>query len=174
MYLFVDAEMDLFALVQVADPKSVTVRTRELLPGEAPILEATAGRVLDLVLEEETSDEAPSNPIHATPINVAAPRQEARGAEGSGSSASIQLVDIVDSPAATAAPGAEDRKRKRALVEDDGATTSHGKRAAVSTSGDIPEQGVADKVVAPVSEPVAQATAAVVASTNTTKTPPPT
>ena len=112
-------------------------------PGDTPNLKATAGRVLDLVLEEETLDEAPPNPIHATPINVAAPRQESRGAEGSGSSVSIQLVDIVDASAATAAQGAEDRKRKRALVEDDGATTSHGKRAAVSASGDIPEQGVA-------------------------------
>ena len=178
MYLFVGAEMDLFALVQVADPTSVTVRTRELLPGETPILQATAGRVLDLVLENESSEEAPTNPIHATPINVAAPREEARGAEGSGSSASIQLVDVVnvsaDTTAVTIAPGAEDRKRKRVLVEDDGATTSHVKRAAISTSGDIPDQGVADKVVAPVSEPMAQADAAVVASTEVAKTPPPT
>ena len=171
--MFIGAEMNLFALLKVADPTAVTVRTRELLPGETPILAATAGRVIDLVLEEDVSGETPTGPVHATPINVAAPREEAKSAEGSGSSASIQLVEVVNVPADTAAATVEDRKRKRVVVEDDGATSSHGKRAAVSTSGDIPEQDVADKVVLPISEPVAQAGAAVVASTEATKTPPP-
>ena len=58
-------------------------------------------------------------------------------------------------------------------MEDDGATTSHVKRAAVSTSGNIPDQGVADRVATPVSESMAHADAAVVASTEATKTPPP-
>ena len=172
--------MDLFALVQMADPKSVTVRTRELLPGETPILEATAGRVLDLVLEEETSDEVTPNPIHATPINVAAPRTESAGVEGSGSSASIQLVDIVDTAATTAAAavqGTEDRKRKRIVVEDDGATTSRGKRPAVSASGNIPEQAGVAEPVAPMSEPEARVTmmggaSAVAAPTVAAKAPP--
>ena len=171
--MFVGAEMDLFALVKVADPASVTVRTRELLPGETPILAATAGRVIDLVLEEDVSGETPTGPVHATPINVAAPREEAKSTEGSGSSASIQLVEVVNVPADTTAATVEDRKRKRVVVEDDGATSSRGKRAAVFSSGDIPEQDVADKVVPPISEPVAQAGAAVVASTEAVKTPPP-
>ena len=170
--MFVGAEMDLFALVKVADPASVTVRTRELLPGETPILAATAGRVIDLVLEEDASGETPTGPVHATPINVAAPREEAKSTEGSGSTASIQLVEVVNVPAGTAAASLEDRKRKR-VVEDDGATSSRGKRAAVFSSGDIPEQDVADQVVPPISEPVTQAGAAVVASTEAVKTPPP-
>ena len=171
--MFVGAEMDLFALVKVADPASVTVRTRELLPGETPILAATAGRVIDLVLEEDVSGETPTGPVHATPITVAAPREEAKSTEGSGSSASIQLVEVVTMPAGTAAASVEDRKRKRVVVEDDGATSSCGKRAAVFSSGDIPEPDVADKVVPPISEPVTQAGAAVVASTEAVKTPPP-
>ena len=170
--MFVGAEMDLFALVKVADPASVTVRTRELLPGETPILAATAGRVIDLVLEEDVSGESPTGPVHATPINVAAPREEAKSAEGSRSSASVQLVEVVNVPADTTAATAEDRKRKRVSVEDDGATSSYRKRATVSSSGDIPEQDVADKVVPPVSEPVVQASAAA-ASTEAVKTPPP-
>ena len=66
--------MDLFVVVQLADPKSVTVDVHNLRAGETPILEATAGRVIELALEEEVSDEGPHIPINATPINVARQR----------------------------------------------------------------------------------------------------
>ena len=162
-------------MVQLADPKSVTVGTRDLRPGETPILEATAGRVIDLVLEEEVSDEGPQIPIHATPINVARPTTEPSRAEGSGSSDSVRLVGVVDA----AAQGAEDRKRKRTVVEDDGATTSRGKRPAVSSSGNIPEQADVAETVVPVSESQAHVTGIggasdAAAPTVVAKTPPPT
>ena len=44
--------MDLFSVVRLASPKQVTVGVRPLREGEAPILEATAGRTMEFVQEE--------------------------------------------------------------------------------------------------------------------------
>ena len=93
------AEMDLFSIVQLSDPKAVTVGVRPLREGETPILEATAGRVMELALEDEASDEGPQIPIEATPINVASPRAQSPDAEGSESSESVHVIRVVDAPA---------------------------------------------------------------------------
>ena len=75
--------MDLFTVVQLSDPKSVTVGVRDLKPGETPILAATSGRVIELAVDEEVSDEGPHNPINATPINAARPTAQSNDAEES-------------------------------------------------------------------------------------------
>ena len=128
-------EMDLFSVVQLADSKAVTVSVRNLRGGETPILEATVGRVIELALDEEVSDEGPQIPINATPINVARPRAQSPDAEGSESSDSVHVVKVVNAPS----QGAEDRKRKGGLVADDGATLSREKHREVCASESIPE-----------------------------------
>ena len=44
--------MDLFAVVNLEVPRSVTIGVRPLGEGETPILEATDGRVEELVIPE--------------------------------------------------------------------------------------------------------------------------
>ena len=44
--------MDLFTVVQLEDPKEAVVGSRALREGETPILQSTAGRTMELVLEE--------------------------------------------------------------------------------------------------------------------------
>lgn len=124
------AEMDLFTVVQLADPKAVTVGVRPLREGEAPILEATVGRVMELALEDEALDEGSQVPIEATPINVADPTTQSSDAEESESSESVEVVSVVDAP-----PQIEvDLKHKGPMVEDDGATSLRRKRRVVRTS----------------------------------------
>ena len=171
--------MDLFAVVQLADPKFVTVGVRDLRPGETPILAATAGRVIELAVDEEVSDEGPHNPINATPINVARPMAQSADAEESESSDSVQLVGVVNAPS----QGAEDRKRKGAMVGDDGATSSRGKRRAVFSSEPIVEPvaeaevhlDVADAHASEAQAHVAEVEGAsgAVAQDEVAKTPPP-
>nr|GEX13241.1 transposase (putative), gypsy type [Tanacetum cinerariifolium] len=45
-------EMDLFSMVHLSKPKLVTEGVRPLRDGEEPLLEATAGRTMELVLEQ--------------------------------------------------------------------------------------------------------------------------
>ena len=51
--------MDLFSVVKLARPTQVTVGVRPLREGEAPILDATAGRIMEFAQEE---------PEHASPV----------------------------------------------------------------------------------------------------------
>ena len=48
------SEMDLFAVVKLTKPSQVTVGVRPLREGELPILEATAGRLLEPAQEESS------------------------------------------------------------------------------------------------------------------------
>ena len=58
--------MDLFSVVRLASPKQVTVGVRPLREGEAPILEATAGRTMEFVQEEPENDS--SVVLEVTPV----------------------------------------------------------------------------------------------------------
>lgn len=62
------AEMDLFGVVKLTKPSQVTVGVRPLREGEIPILEATAGHLLEPV-QEESSDVAQPL-LNATPVQT--------------------------------------------------------------------------------------------------------
>lgn len=65
--------MDLFAVVNLDAPRSVTIGVRPLREGETPILQATAGRVVDLVVPEP---EGSPVVVPASPLQVFAPAQQ--------------------------------------------------------------------------------------------------
>ena len=67
------AEMDLFRVVRVEKPLEVTVGHRQLAEGEVPVLEATAGHTMDLVVEEP--EDSPSVAQHAIPEQMIAPTE---------------------------------------------------------------------------------------------------
>ena len=62
--------MDLFSVVKLAKPTQVTVGVRPLRDGETPILEATAGRTMELT-QEEPGNASPgvldATPVHRVP-----------------------------------------------------------------------------------------------------------
>jgi hypothetical protein len=62
--------MDLFAVVRLENPRSVAVGVRPLGDGEQTILQATAGRVVDLVIPDP---EGSPDVIAAEPIQEVAP-----------------------------------------------------------------------------------------------------
>ena len=62
--------MDLFAVVKLEAPRRVTVGVRPLRGGETPILQATAGRVVDLVVPEPEGSPAA---VAAPPLQQVAP-----------------------------------------------------------------------------------------------------
>ena len=62
------AEMDLFSVVKLEALQRVTMGVRPLRSEETPILQATAGRVVDLVIPE-TDD----SPVVAQPVQQMAP-----------------------------------------------------------------------------------------------------
>ena len=62
--------MDLFAVVRLEKPRSVAVGVRPLGDGEQTILQATAGRVVDLVIPDP---EGSPDVIAAEPIQEVAP-----------------------------------------------------------------------------------------------------
>ena len=63
--------MDLFDVVNLEVPTSVTVGIRPLEEGETPILQATVGRLVDLVVPN-----AGESPSAAVPIQQIPPQQE--------------------------------------------------------------------------------------------------
>ena len=65
--------MDLFGAVKLAKPTQVTVGVRPLREGEIPILEATAGRILEPAQEESADVAQPL--LNATPVQTV-PAQE--------------------------------------------------------------------------------------------------
>ena len=125
--------MDLFAVVKLAMRTQVTVGVRRLKEGELPILEATAGRLLEFV-QEEPSD-ASQAVVHATPVQTV-PTQavvvpEVARAESS-ASAGILKVDT-DSE--------EERQGvKRKAVVDDGEGTSKRRRRFISVDESSDEE----------------------------------
>ena len=70
LFYFLCAEMDLFAVVRLEAPQRVAVGVRPLRDGETPILEATAGRVVDLVVPEPEGSPAA---VAAPPLQQVAP-----------------------------------------------------------------------------------------------------
>ena len=62
--------MDLFSVVRLEAPQRVTVGVRPLRSGETPILQATAGRVVDLVVPEPEGSPAA---VAAPPLQQVAP-----------------------------------------------------------------------------------------------------
>ena len=103
------AEMDLFAVVNLEVPRSVTIGVRPLGEGETPILQSTEGRVVDLVVPEA---EGSPQVIVASPVQAVAPPVQQELGTGQDPVNVIQVDDseeeLVESPLV----------RKRARSED--------------------------------------------------------
>ncbi|GKE77012.1 hypothetical protein Tco_1543132, partial [Tanacetum coccineum] len=103
-------------VVHLSKPKLVTEGVRPLRDGEEPLLESTAGRTLELVLEQpevESTDVLAPTPLRSVPgATVEPPRPDATSV-GSSEDADVSEAGGVDSGL----------KRKRA-TSDDGAGTS--------------------------------------------------
>ena len=65
--------MDLFSVVKLEAPQRVTIGVRPLRSGETPILQATAGRVVDLVIPEPEGSPAA---VAAPPLQQVAPNAQ--------------------------------------------------------------------------------------------------
>ncbi|GJS79582.1 hypothetical protein Tco_0729463 [Tanacetum coccineum] len=113
-------EIDLFSVVHLSKPKLVTEGVRPLKDGKAPLLESTAGRTMELVLEQpevESTDVLAPTPLRSVPgANVEPPRLDAT----SGGSSEDADVAGAESEAGEVDSGL---KRKRA-TSDDGAGMS--------------------------------------------------
>ncbi|GJZ90618.1 hypothetical protein Tco_0662545 [Tanacetum coccineum] len=112
--------MDLFSVVHLSKPKLVTEGVRPLRDGEEPLLESTAGRTMELVLEQpevESTDVLAPTPLRSVPgPTVEPPRLDATSV-GSSEDANVAGAE---SEAGEVDSGL---KRKRA-TSDDGAGTS--------------------------------------------------
>lgn len=136
-------------MVRLAEPKVVTVGQRPLRAGEVPILQATAGRVMELNLEEEGSGETPPPVLDVTPINVAGRAVQAQDAQPDAeksiteSSESVEITKVVNAPE----EGNRGEKRKEAMPGGDGASSSRRKHpvggtATLSSKEESDEEGV--------------------------------
>nr|GFA01631.1 hypothetical protein [Tanacetum cinerariifolium] len=97
-------EMDLFSMVHLSKPKLVTEGVRPLRDGEEPLLEATTGRTIELVLEQpedENTAVLEPTPLRSVPdANVDPPeknRKRATSGDGAGSSKRVRHVILGDS-----------------------------------------------------------------------------
>ncbi|GJW99339.1 hypothetical protein Tco_0183253 [Tanacetum coccineum] len=73
---FLLPQMDLFSVVHLSKPKLVTEGVRPLRDGEEPLLESTAGRTMELVLEQpevEGTDVLAPIPLRSVPSATAEP-----------------------------------------------------------------------------------------------------
>ncbi|GJX80210.1 hypothetical protein Tco_0328359 [Tanacetum coccineum] len=106
-------EMDLFSVVHLSKPKLVTEGVRPLRDSEEPLLESTAGRTMELVLEQpevESTDVLAPTPLRSVPGATEEPPRPDATSVGSSEDADVAEVD-------------SGLKRKRA-TSDDGAGTS--------------------------------------------------
>ncbi|GJT43587.1 hypothetical protein Tco_0952302 [Tanacetum coccineum] len=106
-------EMDLFSVVHLSKPKLVTEGVRPLRDGEEPLLESTAGRTMELVLEQpeaESTDVLAPTPLRSVPGAIVEPPRPDAASVGSSEDADVAEVD-------------SGLKRKRA-TGDDGAGPS--------------------------------------------------
>ncbi|GJZ90616.1 hypothetical protein Tco_0662543, partial [Tanacetum coccineum] len=113
-------EMDLFSVVHLSKPKLVTEGVRPLRDGEEPLLESTAGRTMELVLEQpeaESTDVLAPTPLRSVPGATAEPPRLDATSVGSSEDADVAGAE---SEAGEVDSGL---KRKRA-TSDDGAGTS--------------------------------------------------
>ncbi|GJX92488.1 hypothetical protein Tco_0345814 [Tanacetum coccineum] len=112
-------EMDLFSVVHLSKPKQVTEGVRPLRDGEEPLLESTAGRTMELVLEQpevESTDVLAPTPLRSVPsVTVEPPRPDATSI-GSSEDADVAEVDSgLKRKRATGDDGAGPSKRVRHL-----------------------------------------------------------
>ncbi|GJW28312.1 hypothetical protein Tco_0045187 [Tanacetum coccineum] len=113
-------QMDLFSVVHLSKPKLVTEGVRPLRDGEEPLLESTAGRTMELVLEQpeaESTDVLAPTPLRSVPGATAEPPRLDATSVGSSEDADVAEAE---SEAGEVDSGL---KRKRA-TSDDGAGTS--------------------------------------------------
>ncbi|GJX97016.1 hypothetical protein Tco_0352814 [Tanacetum coccineum] len=113
-------QMDLFSVVHLNKPKLVTEGVRPLRDGEEPLLESTAGRTMELVLEQpevEGTDVLAPIPLRSVPGATAEPPRPDATSVGSSEDADVAGAE---SEAEEVDSGL---KRKRG-TSDDGAGTS--------------------------------------------------
>lgn len=128
-------------MVRLAEPKVVKVGQRPLRAGEAPILQATAGRVMELNLEEG-SGETPPLVLDVAPINVAGHAVQAQDAQPDAeksipeSSDSVEITKVVDAPEG----GSRGEKRKEPMSGDGGASFSGRKRHVSGTTTSLSKE----------------------------------
>ena len=123
-------------MVRLAEPKVVNVGQRPLRVGEVPILQATAGRVMELNLEEEHSGETSPLILDAVPVNVAGPAVQAQGARPDVEKATTESSESVEITRVVITSGGANRgeKRKEPMSGGDGASSSRGKRRVGGTA----------------------------------------
>ncbi|GJX69921.1 hypothetical protein Tco_0307092 [Tanacetum coccineum] len=113
-------QMDLFSVVHLSKPKLVTEGVRPLRDGEEPLLESTAGRTMELVLEQpefDRTDVLAPTPLRSVPGATEEPPRLDTTSVGSSEDADVAGAE---SEAGEVDSGL---KRKRA-TSDDGAGTS--------------------------------------------------
>ncbi|GKC23317.1 hypothetical protein Tco_1025467 [Tanacetum coccineum] len=113
-------QMDLFSVVHLSKPKLVTEGVRPLRDGEEPLLESTAGRTMELVLEQpevEGTDVLAPIPLRSVPGATAEPPRPDATSVGSSEDADVAGAE------SKAEEFDSGLKRKRA-TSDDGAGTS--------------------------------------------------
>ncbi|GJS89899.1 hypothetical protein Tco_0772535 [Tanacetum coccineum] len=112
-------EMDLFSVVHLSKPKQVTEGVRPLRDGEEPLLESTAGRTMELVLEQpeiESTDVLAPTPLRSVPSVTVEPPMPDATSIGSSEDADVAEVDSgLKRKRATGDDGAGPSKRVRHL-----------------------------------------------------------
>ncbi|GKF13091.1 hypothetical protein Tco_0051017, partial [Tanacetum coccineum] len=113
--------MDLFSMVHLSKPKLVTEGVRPLRDSEEPLLESTAGRIMELVLEQleaESTDVLAPTPLRSVPGATAEPPRLDATSVGSSEDADVAGAE---SEAGEVDSGL---KRKRATSDDDAGTSN--------------------------------------------------
>nr|GEW53098.1 hypothetical protein [Tanacetum cinerariifolium] len=114
-------EMDLFSVVHLSKPKLVTEGVRPLRDGEEPLLEATTGRTMELVLEQPEDENTAV--LEPTPLQAAGiTRAESETKE---------VNSGLKRKRATSGDGADSSKRVRHVILGDSASTE---REAIDAS----------------------------------------
>ena len=137
-------------MVRLAEPKVVNVRQCPLRVGELPILQATAGRVIGLNLEEDSGETSPLI-LDVAPVNVAGPAVQAQGAQPNVEKATTESSESVEITRVVTAPEGANRgeKRKEPMSGDDGASSSRGKRRVGGTATSPSKEESDEEGVAP-------------------------
>ncbi|GJS12600.1 hypothetical protein Tco_0407072 [Tanacetum coccineum] len=93
---FLLPQMDLFSVVHLSKPKLVTEGVRPLRDGEEPLLESTAGRTMELVLEQpevESTDVLAPTPLRSVPSATVEPPRPDATSVGSAEDTDVAEVD---------------------------------------------------------------------------------
>ncbi|GJU19254.1 hypothetical protein Tco_1152596 [Tanacetum coccineum] len=110
-------EMDLFSVVHLSKPKLVTEGVRPLRDGEEPLLESTAGRTMELVLEQpefDSTDVLAPTPLRSVPgAAVEPPRPDATSVGSSEDADAAEVDSGLKRKRATGDVGAGPSKRVR-------------------------------------------------------------